>query len=82
MEEKLLTVDDLAKRTGLSKQYFRQGRTIEKKEGRNESAPRIPVMTLVGNRLRCREEDYQEWLLAWRGKRAREKIIPSGITGV
>ena len=70
----LLSLDDLAKRTGLSKQYFKQGRTIENKVGRDEEAPVIPMMTLVGNRLRCREEDYQEWLLQWRGKRGKRKV--------
>lgn len=70
MEEKLLTMDDLHRRTGLSAQYFKQMRTVEKKEGRCEDRPRIPKLILIGNRLRCTEKDYQEWLATWRGKYA------------
>ena len=73
MTDRLLTMDDLHKRTGLSAQYFKQMRTVEKKEGRDNERPRIPKLILIGNRLRCTEEDYREWLITWRGKYSERK---------
>ncbi len=53
MEDKLLNVKDMAKISGLSKMYF----YCRKKN------PKFDLqLILLGNRIRCKESDFEKWL--------------------
>ena len=53
MTEKLLTVEEMAELSGLSKSYFYCRKNNEKFD--------LPIIR-IGNKLRCKRDDFDSWL--------------------
>jgi predicted DNA-binding transcriptional regulator AlpA len=59
MIDRMLTVHEMAERSGFSKSYFYTNRSLAK---HGHKAASIPPMTGIGRSIRCRESLFEKWL--------------------
>ncbi len=57
--DRMLTVQEMAERSGFSASYFYTNRSLAK---HGHKAASIPVMVEIGRSLRCRESIFEAWL--------------------
>ncbi len=57
--DRMLTVQEMAERSGFSASYFYTNRSLAR---HGHKAASIPLMTEIGRSLRCRESVFEAWL--------------------